>query len=417
MLKRRWDFARNALFCAALCMVLVGPLMLWAVQRSGVSVTPWASSQLAAYLAGGLQDAKVSDSFTWDKFLDGTFQDALETEVGNHIPMKGYALLANAELQRNFIATSNWFFDWECYPTFYGSARVLIPSWQAITGMPCVDGESYQEGIRDFLHQLDAYSKKHAGVKYLVYVVADNAQFPSTNPAYSLVADSMSFEDAVGWFTEALPEDCAVKLLHTPYESPAEYYNDFFTSDLHWNCKGAFTASEEVVEGLGLENVRSNGWGPVGDIPFSGTESRNSLAIVCDVAQDCLIDYSDLYIEGDGEERLSVNQHQAYWDKNRYDKFFDFYGLYYCDIENTTIMGGSGDANLLLVSDSLGCAMQRILACSCSSLTHCNALRGGEETALSLSDQVEEYSVDAVVFVARVSDFATFTQRNPTYFF
>ena len=141
------------------------------------------------------------------------------------------------------------------------------------------------------------------------------------------------------------------------------------------------------------------------------------MAIVCDVAQDCLIDYSDLYIEGDGEERLSVNQHQAYWDKNRYDKLFDFYGLYYCDIENTTIMGGSGDANLLLVSDSLGCAMQRILACSCSSLTHCNALRGGEETALSLSDQVEECSVDVVVFVARVSDFATFTQRNPTYFF
>ena len=81
VLKRRWDFARNALFCAALCMVLVGPLMLWAVQRSGVSVPPWASSQLAAYLAGGLQDAKVSDSFTWGKFLDGTFQDALELKL------------------------------------------------------------------------------------------------------------------------------------------------------------------------------------------------------------------------------------------------------------------------------------------------------------------------------------------------
>ena len=74
MLKRRWDFARNALFCAALCMVLVGPLMLWAVQRSGVSVTPWASSQLAAYLAGGLQDAKVSDTLHGTSFWMARFK-------------------------------------------------------------------------------------------------------------------------------------------------------------------------------------------------------------------------------------------------------------------------------------------------------------------------------------------------------
>ena len=48
--------------------------------------------------------------------------------MGNCIPMKATALLANAALQRSAIETSNALFGWECYPAFYGSSIAEMPS-------------------------------------------------------------------------------------------------------------------------------------------------------------------------------------------------------------------------------------------------------------------------------------------------
>ncbi len=48
--------------------------------------------------------------------------------MGNCIPMKAMALLANAALQRSAIEASNALFGWECYPAFYGSSIAEMPS-------------------------------------------------------------------------------------------------------------------------------------------------------------------------------------------------------------------------------------------------------------------------------------------------
>ena len=111
---------RGALFTAVLCLMLAGPMVLFAVERIGVELPGWLTSEDATYLSGGVQKTDFSNVTGLRSLLKSVHQNA-EKEIGNYIPMKATALLANAAWQRGAIALSNGLWGWECYPTSFGA--------------------------------------------------------------------------------------------------------------------------------------------------------------------------------------------------------------------------------------------------------------------------------------------------------
>lgn len=109
---------RNILFASVLCMLLCGPALIGLAPWSGVALPSWLTADDAAYLSGGIVEADPAAYASLEGFSSGEFQIAAEDAVGNCIPMKAMALLANAALQRSAIEASNALFGWECYPAF-----------------------------------------------------------------------------------------------------------------------------------------------------------------------------------------------------------------------------------------------------------------------------------------------------------
>ena len=112
---------RNILFAGVLCLLLCGPALIGLASWGGVALPSWFTADDAAYLSGGVVEADPAAYASLEGFSSGEFQIAAEDAVGNCIPMKATALLANAALQRSAIETSNALFGWECYPAFYCS--------------------------------------------------------------------------------------------------------------------------------------------------------------------------------------------------------------------------------------------------------------------------------------------------------
>ena len=94
---------RNILFASVLCMLLCGPALIGLASWSGVALPSWLTADDAAYLSGGIVEADPAAYASLEGFSSGEFQIAAEDAVGNCIPMKAMALLANAALQRSAI--------------------------------------------------------------------------------------------------------------------------------------------------------------------------------------------------------------------------------------------------------------------------------------------------------------------------
>lgn len=120
---------QSVLFSGVLCLLLCGPICLLAVQRAGISLPNWFTAEDATYLSGGAEKTDLFDRQGLREILGGGFREAAETEVGNYIPCKATALLANAALQRNAITLSNALYQWPCYPTSFGAECLCI--WQS----------------------------------------------------------------------------------------------------------------------------------------------------------------------------------------------------------------------------------------------------------------------------------------------
>lgn len=406
---------RNTIFATLLCLFLCGPAALIGVQKIiGLEIPPRLSAESARWLSGGIENADVQAVSNLEGFFSKKLQTAIETEIENYIPAKACALLENASLQRFMIEASNTLFQWSCYPTFYGSSVIYIPEENALTSIPPKEIEE-ENGIEDFTSELDKYALTHPDVNFVVYVVPENNYFTVHNPATELVSDALTFDDVILQFKNTLSNTSSVKLLYPEFNSLSDYYQYFFTSDLHWNIKGAARAVQEIIDALNLEEMTSGTYDAISNIPFMGTESRGALMLLGDEIQDYSFDDSDLYTEGEGGKRQGIDLHEHYWKASLLDKQFNSYS-YFTDLENTTIKGGKGTHKILLVADSLGAAAQRILAYSSSELTHCDALRGEKNSDLVLSEELQKNDIDTVVFIGRPFDYASFIKRNPSYF-
>lgn len=405
--------ARQMIFSACVCFILCGPLLLFSSEKAGISIPEDLTAKSAQYLSGGMSNVDVRSSFSLQSIVDGEFQNVIEKEIDNYVPAKANALLQYAAIQRHGIEISNTLFNWSCYPTHYGSRYIYIPEKGALAGFPSTTAK--WSGAESFFESLNDYARENTHMRFLVYIVAGREHLPDANPAFAMTSSSVplsGFLEKVQKETSTpnitIETNCYLYDLET-------FYDEYFKSDLHWNIKGALRANEQITEYLGLSNMKSCPISKLDDALFSGTESRQSLCLICDevnVAQDS---FENLLIEKENGETSRGNEHLKYDTATQMQRFFDFYGQYYCDLENAKITGGYGDATVLLVADSYGSALERPLANACATLYHSDLLRGDRHSDATLDSQLQRDTIDTVIFVGRIRDFESFNSRNPSY--
>lgn len=399
---------QSVLFSGVLCLLLCGPICLLAAERAGISLPSWFTAEDATYLSGGVEKTDLFDRRGLREIFGGGFREAVETEVGNYIPCKATALLANAALQRNAIALSNALYQWPCYPTSFGANHLYIPEQDAVTAWPRSADPLKDGGLLDFGDQLRAFAADNEGVSVCACVV-DMSATAKTNPACSLVSESYTTSQVVDALKGRIGD--AVTVLGAESDSLEDYYARFFRSDHHWRASEAVRAYNEIAAWAGKDELLT-AIVAVDGPNYSGAYARNSLCIVEDAPSRLAYDFDFVRLEKGGVTE-SGNEHKLYESATEQNKHWRFYDLFYDSFTHSEGMGGG---SVLLVCDSFGYALLRPLSVGYEKVSCSNALHASSKTDASLAKLIEDCGADTVVFVGHAGNYSSFVKRNPAFF-
>ncbi len=358
---------RSLLFSVLVCLVLCGPVALYLAERAGAAVPLWLTTEDANYLSGSEESANVAAVATLEGFETKAFQAAVETEVSAHVPAKASALLATAAWQRGAITASNVLFGWECYPTFYDSGIVDIPSESRLAEIAKKADEDITACARRVAAGMDALGREFPGRRFFVYLSPDTLNVSGT-PTEGLVSNPLTYEGIQALFEE---QDGAFQMIDGDV-GYGDFKSQWFSTDHHWNNAGAYAAYCRIASALGFGDDLLK---PEGEVVYDEPAFYGALA-----RQGLVTDYSDriadyafrdlpnltVSINGNAASEEDVVHREMYaeggWDANRYA---NRYAEYYHGDKGLIEFGNPDaptDAELLIVTDSNSNSMERWLA-------------------------------------------------------
>lgn len=277
-------------------------------------------------------------------------------------------MLANAAMQRKAIGLSNVLFDWDCYPTFYGSKFAVCPGDKRLFDIPEKTTEAALVPLYATAETLETFAKRNSSKRMFLYLVPDNQNI-SDAPVISLVDNALSYPHILTVF-QATDVDVTVIDGGVTYD---EFRSGWYKTDHHWNIIGAYNAYLEIAHAMGFkaDSTKVDDAFSYEDIQFRGTLSRRSLDdVYFDTLMDIKLDAEESYqvaIDGGetGGSELLVRREVYSSGKQGKNAFTSHYGEYFnfggglTVIENTANRSGK---ELLVIADSFASCIDRFLA-------------------------------------------------------
>lgn len=407
-MRRLRDIALSVLFL----LVLTGPMLVFACEIGPCDLPSWLTAEDARWLSGGIKDVDVPGP---EEFLSGKLQEAIGDEIENRIPLKEKALLANAALQRDAIATANTIFNWDCYPTYFGSSRIYISSTDAVGYIPRREPEGQMAQLKKLGKRAAAFAKRNPNVNVVILAV-QGFRDPAASPAYPLVSNCMLPTDQVAAIKNGADGEANIHVVSIDYESLEGYYEDFFKTDHHWNHRGIEHAYNAVATELDLPTFESPGESEIENYRYSGATARWSLDLLEESVSDTDFDFSNLSVTSPDGTSVPYG-HEAFYSNDGPGKKYSFYDSYYDFIAPGSVIKGPGNENAVIVSNSFGAGITPYLALNYASTLKTNAIHpSGRDKTTRLENIVDEQNARTVFVVADPTDLAYFQADCPHFF-
>ena len=413
---------RNIVFISLFCMFLLGPAGIFLCEKVHIDLPDWLTAEDSRYLSGGIEKTSVSKNLSISGFESEKLQEAVETQIGNNIPMKSTALLVNADTQRLAIEISNFAFGWGCYPTFYGSTKVYDTSLDALSRMPYVFPEKKAEEFCAFVSKLSDLACEYPEKRFVVYV-ANLSQTSGVNPAKNYISNGFVSIDDLVLRGRGCVETPNVSVLGEDYDSPGEYFADFYTTDHHWNGFGCIRAYRNIVMDMGLDDSISScsAVQALDGLKMNGSNSRLGLMLLDESAREPVFDLSSVEVVY-GARPPVVENDVASLRSNFQQAEFDFYHAWYGN-GNVRLVNKSQrkSSKVLLLGDSYTFSMRWLLAANYVGLTQAKDFSASVPEQLAkegttLRDRIESSGADDIVFVAASGDYGDMVRLYPGYF-
>lgn len=413
---------RNLVFTVLFCLFLLGPAGVFVADKVGIDLPGWLTAQDSRYLSGGIEEASVGRSMSVEGFGTKRLQDAIEVKIGNNVPMKATALLANAALQCSAIGCSNMLFKWDCYPTYYGSSKLYIPDSNALSRMPFQKPQDRTAAYLDSVRLINNVAESYPHKRFLIYV-PDYASVAQTNPAVPLVSQGiMSVSQLVEMGKEELTAD-NVEIIGHEYVSLEEYYQKHYTTDHHWNGFGCIDAFKDIAYELNYVSCVADVGStiePSGQV-MNGSNSRLGLKLLNEQIKEPGFDLSNVRLT-EGASAPVLTGDVKLLESKPMEEEFDFYHAWYgkggLQAHNETMEAGD---KVLMVGDSYTYSLRWLMATACKELKQVPDFVDGrpkvlERSGMTLKRHLDEFDADTVMFVAASNDYGQMATVYPGYF-
>ncbi|THG36495.1 hypothetical protein [Adlercreutzia caecimuris] len=414
--------ARNTVLSAIFCLFLVGPGALYMAQTYlHLDLPSNFTAEDSKYLAGGFEEVNLSKHFSLKGFSSEKFQSNLNTTVENNIPYRASVLLQNAALQRFAIATSNALFQFEAYPTFFGSEQIYLPSSDALAKMPERAREAKIASTKDFATGLATVAQANSDKQFFV-VVADQSDTSLANPAAKLVSQHYTTTDSVEAlaFAEKAPN---VHLVSIRYDQSTDYYRHFYRSDHHWNGYGTLQAYEALMDAAGLASNRQNNIATIEfpDIRANGSYARKGLMLLNESVHEPQFDLTGIQATGKKIPPIIKPEGPTLIHNDAMGSVFDFYSNWYGSSDvtaNLTVTNSEPltDTKALIAMDSFNDSLHWLIAQNHRAIQCVLDLKNDSEGPETLQERIDGANADTIYFVGNPLAYARVTSTHPQYF-
>lgn len=394
--------------------------MLAGVQQLGVHVPSWFSARDSVWLSGYIEDTELSEHLSLDSFLKGDLQASFDSAIGNHIPMKAEALLTSASIQRTFIGGSNSLFRMECYPSYYGSNEVYIPSVNALANWPRLDMDNVLASVKDFSMLMLSFAETHPDKRFHI-IFADISSSSNLNPACAYLKVQVCAADCYAAAKEIMSGVNNVDVTFRQYSDLRAYYRDYYTTDHHWNGFGALAAYNQMIENEPSEQL-TDGPYPSESFPslyINGSTARGGLMMLNEVPNEPDMALWSYPMTASISPPLLKQRGGVRMISYLPESEFNFYHAWYGPSSSVVIQNNSKEAQgrkALVLGDSYTSAMQWLIARSHESTYTFLDLHGGYSGSESLEDRIAESGADDIYFVACAGGFNNLFNCYPRYF-
>lgn len=415
---------RDTILSFAFCLFILGPCCLWATQSlfPTLHLPSWLTAEDAIYLVGGISETDINEHLSLKGFEKEALQSSLETEINNHIPLRADSLLLNASMQRVAIASSNALFGFDAYPTFFSSDTAYYPAANALVDFPRTNGSLLDRaaftasGIADL-------AKKHPDKNFYL-VVSDISDTAASNPLGSLISgEAILTKDFIDTMEDSLGNADNVHITSVIYNEPDEYYQNYYTTDHHWNGFGTLDAYRALAPVASLDQSVSNCNQNLSftDFPINGTYAREGLMLLNESALEPKFDLSDLEVaESDTPpiaSRNSVQTLEALGPKASYGFYPEWYGTTGQAVKSPIVNNSNPlGKKAAVIMDSYGDSLRWLLARNYGSVRCYRDIRGGERGEATLEERISESGAQDIYFVGSALAYTRIPSNFPNYF-
>lgn len=267
---------QSVLFAIALLLLLLSPTILFITNKTlRIGIPDFMLPESAQYLSGGMVKTDLIGHISYEDFTQKKLQEQLEATIENNIPLKRIALLGNASLQRIFIAASNAFFHWECYPTYYSSDYVICPDLNSVIIRSLTITKENTDAGKSFVDAINLIHNENPTIN-IVYQSIDDTHSSDANPSHKLQSNVYSRE----WLENTIHSRLASSItgIIDSIENKEELASLWFSSEHHWTLERALKSYNILTDALDLMPVAYRN--PVTVCAeWEGSNARNGLAL------------------------------------------------------------------------------------------------------------------------------------------
>lgn len=361
---------RSVTLLVCVAVILCCTLGFKALYRLGVPLPDFLGTAEETNYLEARQYAKVP-TFSLDTFADGSFQDDLETYIGDALPVRDALLNASKASQRLAISQSASLFGFDIYPTFFGSSYLYYPAGDRVFEAPKKTTDEYASNVSKTAAAISAFADQHSELS-VYFAMPYRSGVLDMGPVSNLVSNQVGR----GFFEEMLYKKFAssVTVIDLTPASYEEFDVGFYRTDLHWDIEGAYPAYVVINATMGNADstVKNGELVHYEQAAWFGSSARSGLDLdtAPDVVEDYVFDLPELSVEQGGTTYGYdfLASAEAYSDgfvntKPCRELYANYFHSNFGEFTITNQSATSGK-NLLLVGDSFTNCVERLFAAS-----------------------------------------------------
>lgn len=407
---------RNKIFSIICILFLAGPILYIALCGLYPQMHDLPANAEAEYLTGEKAIRRFEPPVSMQSFATKKTQQYMEDYIGGNIPAKSMAILNAAALQRDAISLSNIAFGYDCYPSFYDSEILYIPSHDAFMHMPMTRNETLKSDLVAFCDGLEGWMQNHSDT-HVCICLADISEYSALNPALLYGQTGFCTNDAYEYLANRFASSEQIHLAYLQNDSLDDYFANYYTTDHHWNGYGA-SGTYNALAADPHEGFEAPPAINMDGLEVNGSLARSGLDLLDESVYEPFLDTSGMLVDyEDGSIPLLWQKGISLSDESLPVEF-NFYHEWYGPSANCVIRNSGKDLSgpVVVVGDSYSSAFQWLVARNHSSTATYLDMHGAYEGEETLDDRLQETGADTVYFVGCLSAFGYLRQCYPNYF-